>query len=383
MTAPGLDRQIEIYTGRCDSALPFSYEEWEEQARETLPPPAFGYIAGGAGAEDTMRANLEAFSRRRIVPRMLRDVSSRDLAISLFGTPLPVPLIMGPVGVQSIIHPAAEGASARAARRLNLPFVLSTVSSLSIEEVAREMEEASRWFQLYPGKDPEVVASMVHRAEAAGYSALVVTLDTTMLGWRERDLRHAYLPFLQGKGLANFLSDPVFRAALPVPPEQNPTAAVMHFLDIYVNPAFSWNDLRDLRELTRLPLVLKGILHADDARQAVDLGVDGLVVSNHGGRQVDGAVAALDALPPVRAVVPDRLPLLFDSGVRRGADVMKALALGARAVLIGRPYLYGLAVAGEEGVYTVMRNLIAEFDLQTGLSGGRSAAEIDQSILAE
>jgi isopentenyl diphosphate isomerase/L-lactate dehydrogenase-like FMN-dependent dehydrogenase len=243
------------------------------------------------------------------------------------------------------------------------------------------MGEAPRWFQLYPGRDEEVATSLVKRAEASGYSALVVTVDTTMLGWRERDLCRRYLPFLQAKGLANFLTDPVFRSRLPVPPEENPMPAVMRFLETYVNPSFSWDDLDRLRRRTTLPLWLKGILHPHDAREALDHGVEGLIVSNHGGRQVDGAIAALDALPAVHEAVRGRIPVLMDSGIRRGADVLKALALGAHAVLLGRPYLWGLAVAGEAGVDAVIRNLAAEIDLELGLAGYCSPQEIGHELL--
>lgn len=383
MSTEGLDRQVSIYTAGRDPSecLPVSLDEWERRAREVLAEGPFGYVAGGAGAEDTMRANREAFYRWRIRPRMLRDVSDRNLTGSVLGTALPAPFLLAPVGVQSIIHPEAERATARAAVATGVPFVLSTVSSVAIEEIAAEMGDAPRWFQLYPGKDGEVMASMVRRAEAAGYSALVVTVDTTMLGWRERDLRQAYLPFLQGEGLANYLSDPVFRSRLPVPPEENPAAAVMQFLAIFVNPGFTWTDLDELRAQTALPIVLKGITHPADAELALQHEVDAVVVSNHGGRQVDGAMAALDALPAICDVVKGTVPVLMDSGISRGADVLKALALGAQAVLLGRPYLYALAVAGEAGVLEVIRNLVAEIDLQMALSGLRAISEVDRSLV--
>lgn len=380
----GLDVQIEIYLGgAAGERLPIAYEEWEQLARERLDPRAFDYVAGGAGAEDTVRANREAFRRWRIVPRMLRDVSQRDLSTTVLGTPMPAPFLLAPIGVQSIIHPEAERAVARAAAATRVPFVLSTVSSVPLEEIAQIMGDAPRWFQLYPARDREIVASMLARAEAAGYSAIVVTVDTTMLGWRERDLRHAYMPFLQGEGLANYLTDPVFRARLARPPEEDRMGTVMQFLAVYVNPAFSWDDLAFVRQQTRLPLLVKGILHPEDAARAVDAGVDGIIVSNHGGRQVDGAIAALDALPEVCRAVAGRVPVLMDGGIRRGADVIKALALGASAVLVGRPYAYGLAVAGEAGVRRVIRHLLAEIDLQLALSGLRSVAEVDRSLLVE
>jgi len=353
----------------------------EQKAKETLSPTAYDYVAGGAGGEDTIRANREAFYRWRIVPRMLRDVSQRDLSVELLGSRLPAPVILGPVGVQGIIHSEAEVAAARAAASLGLPFALSTVSSRSIEEVANSAGKAMLWFQLYWGKNPELTASMLQRAERAGYKALVVTLDTSMLAWRERDLQHAYLPFILGQGLANYFSDPVFRALLPEPPERNPMPAIQLWGSLFSNTALTWGDIPFLRQHTRLPILLKGILHAADAARALEAGVDAIIVSNHGGRQVDGAVAALDALPAVVKEVNGRIPVLFDSGIRRGADVFKALALGARAVLLGRLYMWGLAVAGEQGVRDVALNLLADLDLTLALSGHASCRTLDPSAL--
>jgi isopentenyl diphosphate isomerase/L-lactate dehydrogenase-like FMN-dependent dehydrogenase len=348
-----------------------------------LRPEAYLYVAGGAGAEDTMRANRDAFRRWRIVPRFLRDVARRDLGVSVLGQRFPAPLLLAPIGVQSMLHPEAELAVARAARSLGIPLVLSTVSSRPLEAVAEAMGDVPHWFQLYWPKDPELATSLVARAERAGFKALVVTLDTYMLGWRERDLQMAWLPFLHGEGLANYVSDPVFRAALPAPPEREPTAAVRYFFEVVTNPALTWKDLAFLRRHTRLPVLLKGILHPEDARKALDHGAEGVIVSNHGGRQVDGAVAALDALPGVVAAVGDRMPVLFDSGIRRGADVFKALALGARAVLLGRPYCYGLAVAGEQGVREVLQNLLADVELTLGLAGCATFAEVSRDNLVE
>ncbi|MEA2335857.1 MAG: lactate 2-monooxygenase, partial [Solirubrobacteraceae bacterium] len=343
--------------------LPISAAQLQERARETMSAEAYGYVAGGAGSERTMQANLDAFERWRIVPRMLRDVSQRDLATSVLATAMPAPLMLAPVGVQSIVHPDAELAAARAAASLGLPFVLSTAASHSIEQVADAMGESSRWYQLYWPRDRDLASSFVERAERAGYGAIVLTLDTWFLGWRPRDLANAYLPFLKGEGVANYFSDPVFRAALDKPPEEDPGPAIGHWAYQFANPTVTWADIEWLRGQTRLPIVLKGIVHAEDARQAVDAGVDGVLVSNHGGRQVDGSIGALDALPSIRAAVPGGLALLFDSGVRSGADVFKALALGADAVCIGRPYVWGLALDGQAGVEHVLRCLLAELDL--------------------
>ena len=362
--------------------LPVSPDLLEQKAKEVLEPRAYDYVAGAAGGEQTARANREAFYGWRIVPRMLRDVSERDLSVELLGKKLPAPLLLGPVGVQGIIHAEAELATARAAASLGVPSVLSTLSSQPLEQVAQACGDGPRWFQLYWTTHPEVTASLLRRAEAAGYSALVVTLDTSILGWRERDLRHPYLPFLLGEGLANFFTDPVFRSLLPKPPQQDPVAAIRLWGGICSHTALTWKDLNFLRQHTRVPILLKGILRVEDAEQALASGVDGLVVSNHGGRQVDGAIAALDALPAVVRAVKGRVPVLFDSGIRRGADALKALSLGARAVLLGRLYIWGLAAGGEQGVRETLLNFLADFDLTLALSGYRCCAELNEAALA-
>lgn len=377
--------QFEIYgrgvTGEVPE-LPITALESEARARELLDAEAFGYVAGSAGSERTAVANLQAFDRWRIVPRMLRDVSVRDLRSMVLGTAMPAPVMLAPVGVQSIVHPQAELAASRAAAALGLPFILSTASSHSMEEVAEGMGDASRWYQLYWPTDRELAASFVNRAEAAGYGAVVVTLDTWLLGWRPRDLKNGYLPFLKGEGVANYFSDPVFRAALEKTPEEDPVPAIGHWAYQFANPRVTWADLQWLREQTGLPIVLKGILHADDARRAVQAGVDGLLVSNHGGRQVDGAIGALDALPGVRDAVGSDLPILFDSGIRTGADVFKALALGADAVCLGRPYIWGLALDGQAGVEHVLRCLLAELDLTLALSGCTTISQVGRDALS-
>jgi isopentenyl diphosphate isomerase/L-lactate dehydrogenase-like FMN-dependent dehydrogenase len=362
--------------------LPVAWDALERAAAEKLDEGARGYVFGGAGSEDTQRENLEALRRWRIVPRMLRDVAVRDLHTTVLGTAMPAPVLLAPVGVQSIVHPDGELAVARAAGELGVPMVASTAASFTLEETAQAGGAgAPRWFQLYWPKDDDLAASFVARAEAAGYGAIVVTLDTPLLAWRPRDLQGAYLPFLKSIGIANYLADPVFRGALEKPPEEDPQAAVGHFVGQFSNPAATWDGIDMLRSLTTLPLVLKGINHPDDAREARERGVDGVLVSNHGGRQVDGALGAIDALPGVVEAVGDDLTVLFDSGVRGGADVLKAMALGADAALIGRPYLWGLALAGADGVKTVIRSLLAELDLTLALSGHSTPATVGPEIL--
>lgn len=380
----GMQYQTQIYVRGLmgqRSSVPISILHLEERARLALRPEAWDYVAGGAGSEDTMRANREAIRKWRIVPRMLRDVSRRDLSVELLGRRFPAPVLLGPVGVQSIVHADAELASARAAASLGVPFVYSTAASRTIEQVAEAMGAAPRWYQLYWSRDNEIAASMLGRAERAGYSAVVVTLDTNILGWRPRDLDRAYLPFLRSEGVACFFSDPVFRSRLAAPPEDDPVAAVRLWGNVFGNAALQWDDLPFLRRHTRLPILLKGIEHPEDAAKALAAGMDGIIVSNHGGRQVDGAVGALDALPGVVDAVQGKIPVLFDSGIRQGSDAFKALALGARAVLLGRLYIYGLAVAGEDGVREVLQNFIADFDLTLALSGYRSCAELSPDAL--
>jgi lactate 2-monooxygenase len=363
-----------------ESPWPIAPEEWEARAAEALEPGPFDYIAGGAGSESTMRANLEAFARRRLRPRMLTGNSERDISVEILGTTSPAPFLLAPIGVLSIAHPEGELAVARAAASTDVPIVLSSAASHSIEEVAEI--DPPRWFQLYWVNDREVTVSLVKRAEAAGYSALVVTVDTLSLGWRDRDLRKAYLPFLSGEGCAQFFSDPVFRSRLEQPPEEDMLAAAARMLSMFPNLELSWDDLAWLREQTQMPLLVKGILTGEDGERARGCGADGIVVSNHGGRQVDGAVAALDALVEVRDAVGPEATVLMDSGIRRGADVLKALALGADAVLLGRPYAYGLAVGGQEGVEAVIRHLMAETDITLALAGGTRATDLDPSWIA-
>lgn len=358
-----------------------SPEDWERGAYEVLEAAPFDYIAGGAGGELTLAANREAFSRWQLLPRMLAGRPLPSLTTSLLGERWAAPVGLAPVGVQRIAHPDAERASARAAAQLGLPFVISTASSVSMEEIADAMGEAARWFQLYWVDDEDVVDSLLARAERCGCSAIVVTLDTLTLGWRERDLRHGYLPFLAGEGVAQFASDPVFMRRLARPASEDPAAAGAEMVSLFPHLGLSWEDLRALRQRTQLPVLVKGVLAPDDARRARDAGVNGIVVSNHGGRQVDGAIAALDALGPVRGAVGDDVAVLMDGGVRRGSDVVKALALGADAVLVGRPYVYGLAAAGQEGVEQVLQLLLTDTQLTLGLIGAASVADVDERFI--
>lgn len=387
MSHYGLEAQLRLYMEslrhNTSWSWPVGVEHWRAAAKKVLPPEAWGYLEGAAGTEATMRENRRAFERVKVRSRMLQDVSDRDLTMTLFGDRISVPFLLAPIGVQEIIHPDGELASAKAAARAEVPFVLSTVSSFTLERVADAMGTGTRWFQLYPGRDPDVMKSFIRRAEQAGYSAIVVTVDTTMLGWRPRDLENLYLPFLFGKGIANYTSDPAFRARLKRSPEEDPMAAVQEFLNIYVNPAFTWAELQELCAWTRLPILVKGITHPEDAKMVQQLELAGLIVSNHGGRQVDGGVATLDALEAIRQAVTDDFLVLFDSGIRGAADVLKAVAMGADAVLIGRPYAYALAVGGEEAVWELATQFKAELDLQLALSGHRSIKEIGPDYITQ
>ncbi len=384
MSEPFANYQYEIYLGGLSDARPeyqMRYDWLESRAREVLSDEAYGYVAGSAGLERTAQANVAAFDRWRIVPRMLRDVSQRDLSTTICGTHMPAPVLVAPVGVQEIVHKDAEEATASAAASLGVPIVLSNAATRSMEDVAAAGGAGPRWFQLYWPNDKRLTASFLSRAEDAGYEAIVVTLDTMLLAWRPRDLQSAFLPFLKGQGVANYFSDPVFLEGLEKPPEEDPQSAVMKWVTVFSNPATTWKNLAFLRESTRLPIILKGVNDPEDAREAVRSGMDGVIVSNHGGRQVDGAIGALEALPGVVAEVGSEIPVLFDSGIRGGSDAFKALALGAKAVLLGRPYVWGLAVGGEEGVRQVLRSFLAELDLTFALSGCASLDEADRSRL--
>lgn len=410
--------------------VPVEPDELYAAARRRMSRAAWAYVAGSAGMQRTDRANTAAFERFPIIPRMLRDVGERSLGVTLFGHELPAPVLFSPIGVLEMAHKDADLAVARAARALGIPMVLSTQGSVPMEDTARELGPNPMWYQLYWSNNDELARSLVGRAETAGAQAIVVTLDTHYLGWRTRDLDLGYLPFARGQGIAQYLSDPVFQQLVrshagraaeersggayrdhgsdetssqrPTPAAIRtllsitrhypgrfrdnvrsplPRAAVETFLDVFPCPRLQWQDLAKLREWTRLPIVLKGIQSVDDARTALDHGVDGIVVSNHGGRQVDGAVASLDALADIAPAVDGRMPVLFDSGIRSGADIFKALALGASAVLVGRPWLYGLALDGAAGAQAVMERMLAELDLTMALSGVASIEQITRDRL--
>ncbi len=363
-------------------AFPISYADLEAQAKERLGEIVFDYVAGGAGNESTQRGNVEALERIGIVPRMLRGVDERDLSVELFGHRFETPLMLAPVGVIALCDEDGHGdlATARASAQTGVPMVASTLMEDPLEDVAAALGDTPGWFQLYPPSDREVCESFVHRAEAAGWSAIVVTLDTLTLGWRPRDLSIASFPQLQGLCLANYFTDPVFRSRLARPPEEDIEAATGLWALSFGNPGMTWDDIDWLRSLTKLPLLIKGVCDPEDVRMAIDRGVDGIYCSNHGGRQANGGLPALDCLPAVVEAAAGA-PVVFDSGIRTGADVVKAIALGATAVGIGRPYAYGLAVGGQAGIEHTLRCLLAETDLIMAVDGYASLADLTPEAL--
>jgi lactate 2-monooxygenase len=378
------DYQNEIYLNGLRGVrprVPVDFKSLEAKASAALPQNVLSYVQGGCGDEHTQDLNVAAFRRWGLMPRMMVDASRRDLSIDLFGMKLPTPLFMSPIGVISLCAQDGRGdiATARAAARTGVPMVASTLSGDPLETVAGEFGPTPGFFQLYTPKDLAVAESLVHRAEAAGFKAIVVTLDTWVTGWRPRDLNDSNFPQLRGYALANYFSDPKFRASLKKPPEEDGAAAVMQWAGIFGKP-LSWADLPWLRSLTKLPLILKGICHPDDARRALDAGADAIYCSNHGGRQANGGLAAIDMLPAV-VKAAGAAPVRFDSGVRSGTDVIKALALGAKAVGIGRPYAYGLALDGVDGIVHVLRCLLAEADLLMAVDGYPTLADLGPSAL--
>jgi lactate 2-monooxygenase len=379
------DFQYEIYFGGLAGnrpALPMSYPELAAKAKAALPAEVVSYVAGGAGNEFTQDANVTAFDRWGLVPRMLSGASERDLSIDLFGLKLPTPLLLAPVGVIGLCSQDGHGdlATARAAAKSGVPMVASTLSVDPLEAVAAELGDTPGFFQLYTPADRDLAASLVRRAEAAGFKGIVVTLDTQILGWRPRDLTLASFPQLQGKCLANYFSDDLFRAKLDKTPEDDVRAAAIQWALGFADSNLNWNDLAWLRSLTDLPLILKGICHPDDVRRALDAGIDGIYCSNHGGRQANGGAAAIDMLPAVVEAAGDA-PVIFDSGVRGGEHVVKALALGATAVGIGRPYAWGLALGGTDGIVHVLRSLLAEADLLMAVDGYPTIADLTPEAL--
>ncbi|MFE3757484.1 lactate 2-monooxygenase [Nocardia tengchongensis] len=366
------DFQNEIYFNGLRGVvptLPVSFAELAERAQAALPPSVWSYVAGGAGDERTQNANVAAFDGWGLIPRMFVGAKERDLSVELFGSTWKAPIFMAPVGVIGLCAQDGHGdlATAKAAARTGVPMVASTLTVDPMEDVAAEFGDTPGFFQLYTPTDRDLAASLVERAERAGFKGIVVTLDTWVTGWRPRDLSTGNFPQLRGHCLANYFTDPVFRASLAKSPEEDPQTAILRWIQVFGNP-LTWADLPWLRSLTKLPLIVKGIGHPDDARRAKDLGVDGIYCSNHGGRQANGGLPALDMLPDVVAAA-DGLPVLFDSGVRSGADIIKALALGASAVGIGRPYAYGLSLGGADGIVHVLRTLLAEADLIMAVDG--------------
>src|SRR5215210_2197074 len=363
------------------SSIPKDLSKLEARAAKVLAPDALAYILAGAGDTDTTRANAKAFRRWKIKRPKGRKPAEVDLSTTILGTRMPAPVLFAPIGVQTLAHPEGDLASARAAAELGLTYIHSTQAAYKMEDVAEANGDGTRWYQLYWPTDDELLVSFLNRANAAGYSNLVITLDTTLLGWRPLDLDRGYSPFLENKGIANYTSDPVFQRKLVVPAEDAPLAAGIVFAGVFQNPGLSWKQLPLIRANWDGPILLKGIQSPRDARRAVEHKIDGIVVSNHGGRQVDGAIASLDALGPIVKAVGDKMPVLFDSGIRTGRDVFKALALGADAVLIGRPYLYGLALDGQRGTRTVMRRLVDELAEEVRKAGHRTHRTLSRSSL--
>ena len=361
--------------------IPTSFTGLEAAAKQKMSPEAWAYTAGSAGLESAADANRAAFARVPFAPRMLAGAAQRALGCEIFGARVAAPLFSCPIGVLEMMHADADLAVARAMARLNLPMIISSQASYPMEQIAEANGEGPRFYQLYWGKSDALAESFVKRAEAIGCRAIFLTLDTLVLGWRPRDLDLGFSPFLRGQGIAQYTSDPVFRGLLQQTPEENPLGAAVQFTQLFSEPGLDWKRIAKIRSWTKLPIVLKGVMRADDAARAVREGYDGILVSNHGGRQVDGGMGALDALPGVVAAAKGKIPVFMDSGVRCGADVFKALALGATAVGIGRPFVYGLALAGETGVQTVMEYLLAELDLTMALNGCPTIRDISPDLL--
>ncbi|MBK6352385.1 MAG: alpha-hydroxy-acid oxidizing protein [Saprospiraceae bacterium] len=410
-------RQKEIYVNGSvgiKPGIPVDYQSLERLAEKKLNSEAFGYIATGAGSEKGIKNNADAFSKYAIIPKMAHGGVTPDLSIDLFGTKSMTPVLFAPIGVLSLAHPKGDLELAEASAASGVPMIFSNQASHSMEACASRLSGNNYWFQLYFSKSNELVESFVSRAENCGCKAIVLTLDTTTLGWRQRDLNHAYLPFIKGLGIAQYTSDPVFKRLMqnadltpnaktpfnlsklllahqlmrnyPEPyftnwKTKNPIKAVKTFIDLYSRPNLNWEDIKWLRSITKLPILLKGILHPADALRTIDAGIDGIIVSNHGGRQIDQVISSLDALKEIKKRVPANYPLLLDSGVRTGTDIFTALALGAKGILLGRPYVYALALHGKEGVLEYCRNLLAEFEITMSLAGSKSLQELNTDFL--
>jgi lactate 2-monooxygenase len=376
------DYQNEIYFNGLRGLhpeLPVDFNLLEQKAQAAMPTSVLSYVQGGCGDEFTQRQNVDAFNHWGLIPRMMVDCSTRDLSIELFGLKLPTPIFLSPIGVLGICTSNGHGDLdvAQASARTSIPMVASTLSNDPLETVAKNLGDTPGFFQLYTPKDKNLAESLVHRAEAAGFKGIVVTLDTWLTGWRPRDLNAGNFPQLHGHVLQNYFSDPCFRAMLAKSPEDDPSAAIMLWAQTF-GKVLTWADLPWLRSLTKLPLILKGICHPDDAKRAIDGGVQAIYCSNHGGRQANGGIAAIDMLPAV-VVACGNIPVLFDSGVRHGSDIIKALAMGATAVGIGRPYAYGLALDGTDGVIHVLRSLLAEADLLMAVDGFPTLSALRQA----
>ena len=367
------DKDVLLQNIGSSDYFPLTYKELEQEAKQKMSIDGFGYVQSSAGNGETLRKNEESFSKLSFLPRFLNDVSALDTSVQLFGRTYPYPIFLAPVGMQKLAHQEGEIASAKAAATHGVPFVLSTVASSSIEDVANATGDSPKWFQLYWSNNEEVSFSMVKRAEEAGYEAIVLTIDTVMTGWRIEDMRSGFSPLTLGVGKANYETDPVFLRSLE---SQDTESIIQGILDNIDTPTLNWKHVAALKERTSLPILLKGILHPEDARLAVENGIDGIIVSNHGGRQLDGVTAAIDALPLVVEEIKGAVPVLFDSGIRRGTDVVKALALGADAVFIGRPFIYGLAVDGQNGVEKVVANFIEETKITMALTGISSVKDL-------
>jgi lactate 2-monooxygenase len=373
------DLQNEIYGAGLRGfvpKVPVDFATLEKRATAAMPPHILSYLQGGCGDEFTQDHNAAAFRHWGMTPRMMIDCTKRDLSIELFGLTLPSPLFMAPVGINGICTQDGHGdlAAARASVMTGVPVMASTLSNDPLEKVAETLGDQPGFFQLYTPKNKELAESLVSRAEAARFKAIVVTLDTWVTGWRPRDLNAANFPQLRGAVLMNYFSDPVFRRLLARPPEEDPATAIGTWAATF-GKVLTWADMKWLKSMTKLPIVLKGICHPDDARRAIDEGADGIYCSNHGGRQANGGIAAIDMLPGVVAA-SGNTPVLFDSGIRSGSDVVKALALGATAVGVGRPYAYGLALDGAEGAAHVLKCLLAEADLLMAVNGYPTIADV-------